>query len=72
MEDRISGGSQHCHEMCCEKGGCRGRQACMVWKWFHCRDVVSRQVNLHMTVPGTLLSSLILISYNVPGLTLSL
>ena len=29
MEDGIPGGLQHHHEMCCEKGGCRGRQACM-------------------------------------------
>ena len=49
MEDRISGGLQHRHEMCCEKGGHRGRQACMVRKWFHRGDVVSRQVDLYMT-----------------------
>ena len=39
MEDGIPGGLQHCH----------GRQACMVQKWFHRGDVVSGQVNLHMT-----------------------
>jgi len=49
MEDGISGRLQHRHKMCCEKGGHRGRQACMVWKWFYCRDVVSGQVDLHMT-----------------------
>ena len=49
MEDRIPGGLQHCHEMCCEKGGHCGRRACMVRKWFHCGDIVSRQVDLHMT-----------------------
>ena len=49
MEDRISGGLQHCHETCCEKGGYCGRQACMVQRWFHCWDVVSRQVDLYMT-----------------------
>jgi len=50
MEDGISGGLQYRHETCCEKGCCRGRRACMVRKWFHCRDVVSRQVDLHMTL----------------------
>ena len=49
MEDGISGGLQHCHETCCEKGGCRGRRACMVWRWFHYKDIVSRQVDLYMT-----------------------
>jgi len=34
VEDRISGGLQHCHETCCEKGGRRGRRACMVRRWF--------------------------------------
>jgi len=29
MEDRIPGWLQHYHKMCCEKGGCHGRQACM-------------------------------------------
>jgi len=48
MEDRISGWLQHCHKMCCEKGGCYRRQACMIWRWFHHGDVISRQVNLHM------------------------
>ena len=33
MEDGISRGLQHCHKTCCEKGGRRGRQACMVQKW---------------------------------------
>ena len=50
MEDGISGGLQHRHEMCYEKGGRCGRQACMVLKWFHHGDVVSGQVDLHMTV----------------------
>ena len=40
MEDGISGGLQHHYEICCEKGGCRGRRACMVRKWFHCEDIV--------------------------------
>ena len=50
MEDGIPGGLQHHHKMCCEKGGHCGRWACMVQKWFHCRDVISGQVDLHMTV----------------------
>ena len=48
MEDGIPRELQHCHETCCEKGGRRGRRACMVQKWFHRRDVVSGQVDLHM------------------------
>jgi len=50
MEDGIPGGLQHRHKMCCEKGGCHERQACIVRKWFYCGDVVSGQVDLHMTV----------------------
>ena len=50
MKDRISRGLQHHHETCCEKGGHRERQACMVQRWFHCRDVVFGQVDLYMTV----------------------
>ena len=49
MKDRISGGLQYRHKMCCEKGGCRGRQACMVQRWFHYGDIISRQVDLYMT-----------------------
>ena len=40
IEDRIPGGLQHHHETCCEKGGRRGRQACIVQRWHHRRDVV--------------------------------
>ena len=50
MEDRISRELQHYHEICCEKGGRYGRWACMVQRWFHHRDIVSRQVDLYMTV----------------------
>ena len=32
IEDRIPGGLQHCYKTCCEKGGCCGRQACMIWR----------------------------------------
>ena len=49
MEDGIPGGLQHCHKTCCEKGSRHGKRACMVQKWFYHGDVVSRQVNLHMT-----------------------
>ena len=44
MEDRISRGLQHCHEMCCE-----GRWACMVRRWFHHGNVISGQMDLYMT-----------------------
>ena len=40
VEDGIPGGLQHRHEMCCEKGGHRGRQACRVQRWHYRRDVV--------------------------------
>ena len=42
MKDGISGGLQHRHMTCCEKGGRRGRQACRVQRWHHCGDVVFR------------------------------
>ena len=42
MEDGIPRGLQHCHETCCEKGGRRGRWACMVQRWHHHGDVVFR------------------------------
>ena len=32
VEDRIPGWLQHCHKICCEKGGCCGRWACMFWR----------------------------------------
>ena len=50
MEDRISGGLQHCYETCYKKDGRRGRWACMVWRWFHHSDVVSGQVDLYVTI----------------------
>ena len=49
MEDGIPGELQHCHKTCCEKGGRCGRRACMVQRWHHRGDVVSRQMDLHMT-----------------------
>ena len=54
MEDGISGGLQHCHETCCEKGGRHGRRACIVQRWFHHGDIISRQVDLYMTKLGEL------------------
>ena len=30
MEDGIPGGLQHHHKMCCNKGGCHGRWACII------------------------------------------
>ena len=49
MEDGISRGLQHRHKTCCEKDGCHRRQACIVQRWFHHRDIVSGQVDLYMT-----------------------
>ena len=42
VEDGISGGLQHRHNTCCEKGGRHGRWACMVQRWHHRGDVVFR------------------------------
>jgi len=50
VEDGIPGWLQHCHETCCEKGGCCGRRACMVRRWFHCGNIISGQVDLHITL----------------------
>ena len=49
MEDRIPRWLQYCHKTCCEKGGYYGRWACMIWRWFHYKDIISGQVDLHMT-----------------------
>ena len=62
MEDRISRELQHCHKTYCEKGGHHGRRACMVWRWFHCRDIVSRQVDLYMTLSRDPIVSLLAFS----------
>ena len=48
MEDGISEGSQYRHETYCKKDSCYGRRACMVQRWFYCRDIVSGQVDLYM------------------------
>ena len=53
MEDRIPGWLQHYHKMCCKKGSHCRRWACMFWRWFHCGDVISGQVDLHMTIKWT-------------------
>ena len=50
MEDRMSGGLQHCSKTCCKKCGCHGRWACMIWRWFHHGNIISRQVDLHMII----------------------
>ena len=49
MGDGIPEWLQHHHKMCCEKGGCYGRWACIIWNLYHCRDVITRRVDLHMT-----------------------
>ena len=49
MQDGIPRGLQHCHMTCCKKGSHCGRWACIVQRWFHCGDVISGQVDLHMT-----------------------
>ena len=50
MEDGIPRWLQHCYKTCCKKSSCHGRQACMIRRWFHCGDIISRQVDLHMTM----------------------
>ena len=50
IEDRIPRWLQYRHKTCCEKGNCCGRRACMIWRWLHYRDIVSGQVDLHITV----------------------
>jgi len=30
MEDKIPRWLQHCHKVCCKKGGCHGRQTCII------------------------------------------
>ena len=50
MEDEIPRWLQHCHKTCYKKGGCCGRWACMFWRWFHYGDVISGQMDLHMTI----------------------
>jgi len=50
VEDGIPRWLQHHHEMCCEKGGHCGRRACMIQRWFHHRNIISEQVDLHMTL----------------------
>ena len=32
IEDRIPRELQHSHKICCKKGGCHRRQACMIWR----------------------------------------
>ena len=32
VEDRIPGWLQHCYKTCCEKDGCYGRWAYVIWR----------------------------------------
>ena len=50
MEDRIPRWLQHRYKTCCKKGGRHRRWACMIQRWFHCGNIVSGQVDLHMTI----------------------
>ena len=63
MEDGIPRGLQHHHETCCEKGGRYGRRACMVQRWFYHEDVVSGQVDLHMTTLYYTSDSILFLKY---------
>ena len=49
VEDRIPRWLQHHHKTCCEKDGYHRRKACMIWRWFYHRNVISRWVDLYMT-----------------------
>ena len=49
VEDGIPGWLQYCHKTCCKKGSYRGRRTCMIWRWFHCGDIIFRQVDLYVT-----------------------
>ena len=50
MEEGILGWLQHCYKICYKKDGYCRRYAYMFWRWFYCRDVISRQVDLYMTI----------------------
>ena len=50
MEDGIPRWLQYHPKVCCKKGGCCGRQACIIRRRYHCGDVTSRQVDLYMIV----------------------
>ena len=52
VEDGISGGLQHHHKTCCEKGGCRGRWASRVQSWHHRGDVVFQTGGLAYDIIG--------------------
>ena len=60
MEDGIPRGLQHRHKTCCEKGGHRGRRACMVRRWHHRGDVVFRIGGLAYDTCSPTLTSLLL------------
>ena len=63
VEDGISRWLQHCYKTCCKKDGYCERQACIIWRWYHHRNVISRQVNLDITSLLHLTSFYILISH---------
>ena len=48
MEDGISGWLYHCHKTCYKKDSYCGRQACVIWRSYHYRNVISGWVDLHM------------------------
>ena len=41
MEDGIPEWLQHRYEIYYKKGGCCGRWTYMIWRWFHCGNVIS-------------------------------
>ena len=57
MEDRIPRWLHHCCEMCCKKGGCHRRQACMVGRQYYYGDVISEQVDLVYDIYETFLNN---------------
>ena len=63
IEDGIPRGLQHCHKTCCEKDGYHRRWAYMIQRWFHCGDVVSGQVDLHMTTLYYTSDSILFLKY---------
>ena len=46
VEDRIHRWLQHHYKACCKKGGHHGRQACIIGRWYHYRDIISGWVDL--------------------------
>jgi len=68
MEDGIPGWLQHCHETCCEKGGHHGKQACMVWRWFHHGDVILDRCCSNHLSQGQMITQLVnLLEWKLSG-----